>query len=87
MKSVLEVHRPLGQRGQVVIPKDIRDHLGLRPGEDVVFGVRGDRVEIRSAHDDAGFLSDFVAVEKRRRSPDPQRLKRLMEGEHAQSVR
>ncbi|MFN3944812.1 MAG: AbrB/MazE/SpoVT family DNA-binding domain-containing protein [Allosphingosinicella sp.] len=39
--------RNLTVKGQVTIPKDVRDALGLRPGEPVEFERRGDEVVIR----------------------------------------
>jgi AbrB family looped-hinge helix DNA binding protein len=34
-------------KGQVTIPKDVRDALGLKPGEPVEFDMRGDEAVIR----------------------------------------
>jgi AbrB family looped-hinge helix DNA binding protein len=34
-------------KGQVTIPKDVRDALGLKPGEPVAFERDGDRVVVR----------------------------------------
>lgn len=39
----------VGAKGQVVIPKDIRDALDIRPGQEVVFERRGDEVILRAA--------------------------------------
>lgn len=39
----------VGAKGQVVIPKEIRDALGIIPGQEVVFERRGDEVILRSA--------------------------------------
>lgn len=39
----------LGPKGQVVIPKAIRDRLGLRPGDRVVVGQSDEEVHIRKA--------------------------------------
>jgi AbrB family looped-hinge helix DNA binding protein len=36
----MKFERELGEKGQVVIPKDIRDLLGLRSGQKVVFETR-----------------------------------------------
>jgi AbrB family looped-hinge helix DNA binding protein len=36
-------------KGQVTIPKDVRDVLGVRPGEAVVFEREGDRVFVRKS--------------------------------------
>ena len=32
--------RGLGAKGQIVVPKDIRDHFGLKKGSKVVFEVK-----------------------------------------------
>lgn len=42
----------LGPKGQVVIPKAIRDRLGLRPGDKVVVGQSEQEVRIRKAVSD-----------------------------------
>ncbi len=39
----------LTSKGQVTIPQDIRDHLGLLPHTEVEFEVDGDAVRIRPA--------------------------------------
>ncbi len=36
-------------KGQVTIPQDIRDRLGLRPDTEVVFEIDGNAVRIRRA--------------------------------------
>ena len=39
-------HR-VGPKGQVVIPKDLRDELGIEPGDEVSFWLDGDHVALR----------------------------------------
>ena len=39
-------HR-VGPKGQVVIPKDLRDALGLEPGDEVSFWRQDDHVAVR----------------------------------------
>jgi len=41
-------HR-VGPKGQVVIPKELRDELGIRPGDEVSFWRDGDHVALRPA--------------------------------------
>ncbi|MGI8795840.1 MAG: AbrB/MazE/SpoVT family DNA-binding domain-containing protein [Acidimicrobiia bacterium] len=66
-------HR-VGPKGQVVIPKAIRDRLGIHPGDEVVFIEDGDEVRLRRAgdvRDLAGVLggvgaADQLLAERRR---------------------
>ena len=39
-------HR-VGPKGQVVIPKELRDALGIEPGDEVSFWREGDHVAVR----------------------------------------
>jgi AbrB family looped-hinge helix DNA binding protein len=41
-------HR-VGAKGQVVIPKDLRERAGLHPGADVEFELNGQLLSIRAA--------------------------------------
>lgn len=41
-------HR-VGTKGQVVIPKELRDELGIEPGDEVSFWRHGDHVAVRPA--------------------------------------
>ncbi|HEX9914572.1 MAG TPA: AbrB/MazE/SpoVT family DNA-binding domain-containing protein [Candidatus Bathyarchaeia archaeon] len=41
----------LGPKGQAVIPKEIREMMGIRPGSEVVFEVRGDEVVVKPLRD------------------------------------
>lgn len=41
-------HR-VGAKGQVVIPKDLRDQLGIEPGDEVNFWLHDDHVAVRPA--------------------------------------
>ena len=66
-------HR-VGPKGQVVIPKAIRDRLGIKPGDTVDFEEAGGDVRIRRADPLPllGLLADA--------GPDP--LTRALEDEH-----
>ena len=43
----MRLRATVGPRGQVVIPKEIRELLGIKPGSEVVFELEGDVVELR----------------------------------------
>ncbi len=42
-------HR-VGAKGQVVIPKELRDELGIEPGDEINFWRHDDHVALRPAH-------------------------------------
>jgi AbrB family looped-hinge helix DNA binding protein len=42
----------VGIKGQVVIPKAIRDEIGISPGDEVVFEAEGADVRVRRVTDD-----------------------------------
>lgn len=53
----------VGLKGQVVIPKAIRDRIGIRPGDAVAFDADGDEVRIRRVEDvKAGQMNGIKAL-------------------------
>ena len=52
-------HR-VGPKGQVVIPKRLRDALGLAPGDEVTFWREGDHVAVRPARSARPLLGRFA---------------------------
>jgi antitoxin PrlF len=56
----------LTSKGQVTIPKQVRDRLALSPGDYLVFEVNGDRLEVTKAPvtptEDFGTLADRIAA-------------------------
>lgn len=39
----------VGPKGQVVLPKDMRDELGIAPGDEVIFAKADDQIVVRKA--------------------------------------
>jgi antitoxin PrlF len=52
-------HR-VGIKGQVVIPKAIRDEIGIKPGDEVIFEPDGKDVRVRRVADDSGARRERV---------------------------
>jgi antitoxin PrlF len=50
----------VGVKGQVVIPKAIRDRIGIRPGDEVAFDSDGEEVRIRRVEDAAADRTDRI---------------------------
>jgi len=49
-------------KGQVTIPKEIREALGLREGDRIVFAIEGERAVIRKVSDEK--LSEILVRQK-----------------------
>lgn len=62
----LEIEAKIGQRGQVVIPKPIREAYDLRPGETVRFGIEDGRIVIRGNEE---ALETFLGASEKRPEP------------------
>lgn len=65
------------EKGQVTIPREIRERLRLRPRDRVIFEVEGDAVRIRRAPSKA--LALYGAVSPRNRPEDFAALREAFE--------
>lgn len=69
----------LTTKGQVTIPKEVRDQLGLRPGDGVEFLPTGKGFAVRKAA--RSVLDEWVGSLKRTRGRDIDRMIDQMRGE------
>jgi len=76
----MRIRKRIGPKGQVVIPRIIRDSLGIRPGDEIVMEVRGKELVMKPEFDPEEFIEDFCSVrgKKLTRKID---LKRILEEE------
>lgn len=51
----------ISSKGQLVLPKAIRDKLGVKPGDKIVFVARPDRIELQTYS--GNFLQWYGALE------------------------
>lgn len=73
----MEIKREIGQKGQVVIPKDIREYLGLSKGNKVVFEIRDKEVIIKQEQDPIKIVEDFFNTPKIKRKISVKELKEI----------
>jgi AbrB family looped-hinge helix DNA binding protein len=53
----------VGPKGQVVIPKQMRDALGLKPGVEVILEVRGDEIVISKPKIEGSYTEYYAATQ------------------------
>ncbi len=75
----MHMRREVGEKGQVVLPKDIRDYLNIKPGTKVIFEVRGNEIVIKPEKSGKEFVDDFCNVPKLKKRLSVKGLKRLYE--------
>ena len=51
----------VGPKGQVVIPKDLREEFGIEPGDEVVFWRDRDHVAVQPVHGQRRLKGRFAA--------------------------
>ena len=76
----------MGPKGQVVIPKAIRDHLRLKPGDSLVVREEGDEVRIRRVTLDQAERRERVARLRGILSDGTHDLVAELEAEHRAEV-
>ena len=54
--------RKIGSKGQVVIPKDVRQYVGVEPGSEVIFEVREDEVVLKPSRAPADIVEEYVSI-------------------------
>ncbi len=80
------IRREIGEKGQVVIPKDIREFLGLKEREEVVFEVKGNEVIIRKKEDSREILKDFLNVPRTKRKGSVKEIKKIIEERYDEEI-
>lgn len=78
----MKIRREIGEKGQVVIPKDIREYLGLRKGERVIFEIVGKEVKISQERSAEEIVEDFVNIPKLKKRLNVKEMKKILEEQY-----
>jgi AbrB family looped-hinge helix DNA binding protein len=78
--------RPLGEKGQVVIPKAIREMLELRKGEQVVFDVIDDEIKLTSEKNPEEIVDDFFDTPKLDKKYSAKELKNIIYEQYEEEI-
>ncbi len=79
----MKMKREVGEKGQIVIPKDIREYAGIKPGSSVIFEIKGKEVIIKPEKTGKEFVEDFCNVPKNlRKDLDIKKIKKILDEQH-----
>ena len=73
----------IGPKGQVVIPKRMRDALGLKPGVDVIIESRGDEIVIARPRIEGNYTEYYLSTSSSKLK-EPVDIKKIITEEAAQ---
>ena len=75
----MEITREINEKGQVVIPKDIRKLLGVRRRQEIVFEVIDGEVKIKPKRSPEEWMKNFLRYRKKGKSPTHEQLDKIYE--------
>jgi AbrB family looped-hinge helix DNA binding protein len=58
----MKIRRIVGPKGQIAIPKDVREYIGLKPGTRVIFEVREGELVIRPETNPEKIVEEFCSI-------------------------
>lgn len=78
--------REMGEKGQIVIPKDIREMFNLRAKSKVVFEITNDDVRIKPAQTAEEIVEDFLNVPKLKKKISPKQMKEMILSQYDEEI-
>ena len=79
----MQIERTVSEKGQIVIPKDVREYLGLKSGSEIIFEVKGRVVILKPKKSARKFVEEFTDVKGKLKKIDIKKVKDIMEMEYA----
>ncbi len=74
--------RTVGKKGQVTIPKEIREKFSLKEGEKVVFEIKGNEIVMRPEKSGRDYVEELASIVKKKlEAPEARELKRWYYGQ------
>jgi len=72
------IKRAIGEKGQVVIHKDIRQILGLRARNNVIFEIENNKVILKSEQSPEEIVKDFFNTPKLKKRLTSKEIKKVI---------
>ncbi len=80
----MKLERTVSQKGQIVIPEDIRRKLGLKPGSDVIFDIQDSTVIMRPKKSPEEIVDEFcnLGVKSKLKNINAKKIKKILNEEY-----
>lgn len=75
----MEIIRTVGEKGQVVIPIDIRRMLKLKEGEKIVFEIKDNKITVKKQQSSKEWLKEFLKYRKKGKSLTHEEIDKIYE--------
>ena len=82
----MRIKKDLGEKWQVVIPKDIREFLDLKDRETIVFEIEDNRVELKKEQSPEEYLKDFLDVPKLKKRITAKEIKDIIMEQYDEEI-
>jgi AbrB family looped-hinge helix DNA binding protein len=73
----MEITRQLGEKGQIVIPKDVRELLGVKERQEITFIIEKNEVRLKKKQTAEEWLKHFLRYRKKGKSMTLEELKKI----------
>ncbi len=83
---MLQIHRTVGPKGQVVLPKDVRTQFNLHTGSDLVFTIKDNQIIIEPAISPKDWLADFVKTDRPQKKLNAKEIKKIIESQYEDRI-
>jgi AbrB family looped-hinge helix DNA binding protein len=80
----MELERTVSEKGQVVIPEDIRRKLGLKPGSDVIFDIQDGMVIMKPKKSPEEIVEEFcnLPIKSKLKNLNAKKIKKILDEEY-----
>lgn len=87
--DMIKIKRKIGPKGQIVLPKDVREQFNLKTGTDVIFSVEDQKIIIETPKNHKEIIEEFCTLPEnmKKRKIYPKQIKELIEDQYEERFR